>query len=1036
MASTSPFPAARCHLCHQVPMRCLKATTIGLIFALVTIYSVAILFVGDYRQSFHSVLSYLPSGPRFLKVPPREWVSVESVTDADLDIDGTGVKLSSDLGFNHTDDEQINIHLVLHSHVDPGWLETFDEYYEHKVHNILTLAVEQLTKHADMRFIWSEVSFLERWWSKADETQRENAKKLVAEGRLEVCGGSWVMTDEATPYFWASIDNLIEGQRFLTQTFHVSPKSSWSVDPFGHGSMVPYLLPLAGIENMVIGRINNELKQEIRQKSLLTLNWKQSWKNSSIGSPQPAFVNVLPNKYYTTSDACGPDLHVCCQFDIGPSARSICSKRADDVSPENVANYAEQLADQYRKLSKFYRTSSVLVPVGDDFFFSVPEDWSVVYGNYKQLIDYINNNPKYHMNIRFSTVGEFFDSIDPKAKASAPTVTGDFFPYLDDASGPYPAWTGYYAHLPYHKRMGRIVEEKLRSLDLLRLASGSKDKGLLGRLIESRRNLALFQHHDGITGTSRKHVMQDFLQRLYWAFDNITEAQTKLLGEGSNERFEAIDLLDDNQGRLLTHRLFKAAENAKRQVTIFNPLTIKSTRKVVLRVDSPKVAIASSSGRPIPAQILPQIIDGTISSEYYDLLFFVHMNPLEKTEVSITFEDTQPASTSVSRVHSASSWQSTVFEKLETGDVFYAGNQFLKASFINGKLTKVAQSVDELDFSFDLAKYADRGGAYVFVAGEKTPLPNLKTFFYVQGPLCRRVLGASDAVNISHTISVFSSGDAVLDSSLDVEVLSNVHATVNENFVLSLGSEAFRNNGTFYTDANGLHMMKRRHNSKESIPMNFYPSPSTAFLEDSHLRLSLLTGQPTAVASLSPGFFEFMVDRQLSGDDGKGLSFGEADTSLPSRLNYRILIEPRRNATQERSFFHSALGFHTLQDLLYPVTIMTRLAPSASSTASWPRLFEGLLPCDVELVTFRFLSEKTALVLLRRLPLDSHSAAPLPSDCSGSLDALWSLLRSQKGALFVSNLTGTHKGEPLSGKRFAALFDDAFLIRAIRIELP
>ncbi|TKR57998.1 hypothetical protein L596_030627 [Steinernema carpocapsae] len=923
-------------------MRCLKTATIGLIFAFAAIYSVAVLFVGD-----HSFYSFSTSLPLRGRQEPSLRVFVEPDDNADVQIDGSRFKLAPNLSVRNGQNEKLDVFVVLHSHVDPGWLETFDDYYAHKVDSILHLAVSQLAEHADLRFIWSEVSFLERWWQTANETQRKRAKKLVAEGRFEICGGSWVMTDEATPYFWASIDDLVEGQRFLTEIFNVTPTTSWSVDPFGHGTMIPFMLPLTGIENLVIGRINNELKGMIRQQSLLNLNWKQGWKsvqeNGHTRSPPSAFINILPNKYYTTSDACGPDLYVCCQFDIGPSARSFCGKRANDVSPQNVELFANQLADQYRKLSKFYRYPSILVPVGDDFFFSVLEDWIVIRQNYRQILDFINTNPKYNMTVRFATPREFFASIPKEGKASAPSLSGDFFPYMDDRRGPFPAWTGFYAHLPYHKRMGRIVEAKLRSLDLLRIAAASDSTGLEKSLIDSRRNLALFQHHDGITGTSKKHVMADFLQRLFYAYGNITDAQVDMVqGDQKEKIYEPVDVLEEDGYRFLTKKLFRRVENPSSEILIFNPLTIQTTRQIVVRVDSPKIRVISGDdSRKIPAQILPEIVNGTISDSVFQLIFFTDLKPLAKAQVLLEFTESQPSFTVVSKVFSSLGKQN-IFPAIKPEKNFTMENGFLRVNLQRGKIQSLTLPNEKpISFRFDLAKYADSGGAYVFLPGAREELPSLKEYFYISGPLCNRVVARAESVNISHSITVFSSKNPILDSSLDIEVISNVRNTMGETFIFVLGSRAIRNNGTFYTDANGLHMMRRHFNGKESLAMNFYPSPS-----DPKHRLSLLLAQPTAASSLSEGHFEIMVDRQLQGDDGKGLSYGDADTSPPSKLNYRILIERRKNKPLEKSLFHSALGFYTLQDLLYPVVAMTRPASSGTPLVKWPLFLTEPLPCD------------------------------------------------------------------------------------------
>uniref|UniRef100_A0A1I7SKF8 Glyco_hydro_38N domain-containing protein n=1 Tax=Bursaphelenchus xylophilus TaxID=6326 RepID=A0A1I7SKF8_BURXY len=110
-------------------------------------------------------------------------------------------------------------------------------------------------------------------------------------------------------------------------------------------------------------------------------------------------ISSLPRTYYTTADACGPDGQVCCQFDFGPSARSDCFHRFE---PSNVSTpaFAKKLVNQYRKLQEYYRSSSLLVPIGDDFFFSNPADWTENYENYKVLMDFINSHKDFNMKVR------------------------------------------------------------------------------------------------------------------------------------------------------------------------------------------------------------------------------------------------------------------------------------------------------------------------------------------------------------------------------------------------------------------------------------------------------------------------------------------------------------------------------------------------------------------------------------------------------------------------------------------------------------
>ncbi|KAJ0829377.1 putative mannosyl-oligosaccharide 1,3-1,6-alpha-mannosidase [Helianthus annuus] len=46
------------------------------------------------------------------------------------------------------------------------------------------------------KFIWEEMSYLERWWRDATDAKKEALVRLLQNGQLEIVGGGWVMNDE------------------------------------------------------------------------------------------------------------------------------------------------------------------------------------------------------------------------------------------------------------------------------------------------------------------------------------------------------------------------------------------------------------------------------------------------------------------------------------------------------------------------------------------------------------------------------------------------------------------------------------------------------------------------------------------------------------------------------------------------------------------------------------------------------------------------------------------------------------------------
>lgn len=175
------------------------------------------------------------------------------------------------------DSETLEIIVIPHSHNDPGWKKTYQQYFDDQTTHILSNIVKKLQQYPDMTFIWVESCFLDKWWSKQTLEIQEQFKQLVRSGRLEITSGMWVAPDEASPHYFALLDQMIEGHYWIRKNLGVIPESSLNFDQFGYSATMPYLVKKAGIKNVLIKRIHRGLKELFGKQRKLNFHWRQFW---------------------------------------------------------------------------------------------------------------------------------------------------------------------------------------------------------------------------------------------------------------------------------------------------------------------------------------------------------------------------------------------------------------------------------------------------------------------------------------------------------------------------------------------------------------------------------------------------------------------------------------------------------------------------------------------------------------------------------------------------------------------------------------
>ncbi|XP_066204247.1 lysosomal alpha-mannosidase isoform X2 [Saccopteryx leptura] len=846
--------------------------------------------------------------------------------------------------------DMLNVHLVAHTHDDVGWLKTVDQYFygtyntiQHAgVQYILDSVISSLLAEPTRRFVYVEMAFFSRWWHQQTNATQDVVRELVRQGRLEFANGGWVMNDEAATHYGAIIDQMTLGLRFLEDTFGSDgrPLVAWHIDPFGHSREQASLFAQMGFDGFFFGRLDYQDKL-VRKKML---RMEQLWRASASLKPPAAdlFTSVLPNLYNPPKNLC---------WDV------LCADRPIVDDPRSPEYNAKELVDYFLKLAaaqgQYYRTHHTIMTMGSDFQYENANMW---FKNLDKLIQLVNAQQANgsRVNVLYSTPACYLWELN-KANLTWSVKQDDFFPYAD---GPHKFWTGFFTSRPALKRYERLSYNFLQVCNQLEaLAGPAANVGPYGSGDSAPLNeaMAVLQHHDAVSGTSKQHVADDYARQVAagWGPCEVLLSNALALLSGSKEEFIFC--------RNLNVSLCPLSQTSKNfQVTIYNPLGRKVDWMVRLPVGKNIFLVKDPSGTVVPSDVVT-----VPSSDRQDLLFSASVPALGFSIYSVTQVPGRSPQTRIPQIRS----QKPASHVKASSHILTIQNEHIWARFDpdTGLLMEMKNLDQDVLLPIRQAFYwynastgnslsAQVSGAYIFRPTRQEPLP---ISHWAQTRLVKTDLVQEVHQNFSAWCSQvvrLYPGQRHLELEWTVGPIPVGDGWGKE--VISYFDTALETKGLFFTDSNGREILERRRNYRptwklkqtEPVAGNYYPVNSRIYITDGDVQLTVLTDRSQGGSSLRDGSIELMVHRRLLRDDERGVGepLLEKGAGLWVRGRHLVLLDKAQTA---------AVG-HRLQaekELLAPQVVLAPGGGTPYHLEVTPRKqYSGMrreLPPNVHLLT-------------------------------------------------------------------------------------
>nr|XP_008985606.2 lysosomal alpha-mannosidase isoform X3 [Callithrix jacchus] len=843
----------------------------------------------------------------------------------------------------------LNVHLVPHTHDDVGWLKTVDQYFygikndiQHAgVQYILDSVISALLEEPTRRFIYVEIAFFSRWWHQQTNATQEVVRDLVRQGRLEFANGGWVMNDEAATHYGAIVDQMTLGLRFLEDTFGNDgrPRVAWHIDPFGHSREQASLFAQMGFDGFFFGRLDYQDKWARMQK----LEMEQVWRGSASLKPPTAdlFTGVLPNGYNPPRNLCWD---VLC---VDPPVVE------DPQSPEyNVKELVDYFLNVATAQSRYYLTNHIVMTMGSDFQYENANMW---FKNLDKLIRLVNAQQQAKgssVHVLYSTPACYLWELN-KANLTWSVKHDDFFPYAD---GPHQFWTGYFSSRPALKRYERLSYNFLQVCNQLEALVGpAANVGPYGSGESAPLNeaMAVLQHHDAVSGTSRQHVADDYARQLAagWGPCEVLLSNALARLRGFKEHFTFC--------RQLNISICPLSQTAARfLVTIYNPLGRKVNWMVRLPVSEGVFVVKDPNGRTVPSDM---VIFPSSDRQAHppELLFSASLPALGFSTYSVAQVPSWKPRARAPRPILRRSWSHPLTIENEHIQATFDPDTGLLMEIMN-KNQQLRLPVRQAFFWYNASigdnESVQASGAYIFRPNQQEPLPVSRwaQIRLVKTALVQEVHQKFSAW-CSQVIRLYP-GQQHLELEWSVGPIPVGDTWGKE--VISCFDTPLETKGRFYTDSNGREILERRRdyrptwklNQTEPTAGNYYPVNTRIYITDGNMQLTVLTDRSQGGSSLRDGSLELMVHRRLLKDDGRGVSEPLMENGLGSWVRGRHLV--LLDTAQAAAAGHRLLAE---QEVLAPQVVLAAGGGAPYNLGAAPRTqFSGLrseLPPSVHLLT-------------------------------------------------------------------------------------